>query len=68
MTQKACNGGQVIDAGTMAECAHCGTRVWWNLQWDSFWGFQNCREAQKAADAVDPHVAARGTDAGPRAY
>lgn len=64
MAEKACDGGRVLEYFDMAECSECGTRVRWDLQDHSFWGFQNCESATKPG-AVDP-VGGLGTE-GPRA-
>ena len=50
MSNKACDGAATISTGCdMQECAHCGTRVAWDLVDSKFWGFQNCREKSVAA-------------------
>ena len=47
MAEKACQGGNVLEIGDFAECAHCGTRIRWDLRDHPFWGFQNCAEAMR---------------------
>lgn len=53
MSEKACDGGRVLEFCDMAECADCGRRVRWDLRDDRFWGFQNCSEKSPAVDTEE---------------
>jgi hypothetical protein len=45
MSEKACEGGRVLEAPhDMAECAACGRCVRWDLRDHPFWGFHTCPE------------------------
>ena len=65
MSEKACDGGRVLENGDMAECVECGTEIRWDMQDHPFWGFKSScpnRRAsqQRTAAAVDPHVGSTG--------
>jgi hypothetical protein len=62
LAEKACEGGRVLEAfHDMAECAHCGTCVRWDLQDHPFFGFQHCEEKldERRCDQIHRTLQAR---------
>jgi hypothetical protein len=52
MTEKACEGGRTFQAWhNMEECAACGTRIRHELVDHPFFGFHNCPDKRRTADA-----------------
>jgi len=57
MSDKACDGGRVLEAWhEMAECVECGQQVKWNLQDHPFFGFANTCPHRIAAAASGPSI------------